>query len=192
MGDGMQDLSTSGPNGATMIMAAKTPQALRYVFSDIWNGVPSTAGLPVELWPYISAHRVYANASPTAGVWKRGTVVWREIHTPSRYENGSIRVATYPQYEPFEEWEEQPSGGHLGWVCAEGGEPGRWVNISFAGAEQPAVAPRQTNGVSVHGFSHGDDEEKMALRQEVTGLRQMLMALATRLEALEKLEARAT
>ena len=47
--------------------------------------------------------------------------------------NGSIATATYPQYEPFQLWQEQEQGTPLGWACAEGGEPGKWVNISSIG-----------------------------------------------------------
>ena len=107
-----------------MQLAAKTPQALRYIFSDIWNGVPSTAGLPVELWPYVSAHRVFATDPPDAGIWKTGHIIWQEVHTPALYANGSMREAYYPEYEPFQEFDEQQQGTPLGWVCAKGGEPG--------------------------------------------------------------------
>ena len=177
MGEDMKDLSSSGPNGATMLMAAKTPQALRYVFSDIWNGVPSTAGLPVELWPYVSAHRVFANESPTAGLWKTGQVVWQEVRKPSRWANGSIRVATYPEYEPFQEWEEQASGAPLGWVCAKGGEPGRWVNISSVGVGQRAVDGGEEE--------EEEEEEKAVLRGEVSELRKVVAALVGRVAAME-------
>jgi hypothetical protein len=175
MGEGMQDLSGSGPNGGTMRLAAKTPQSLRYVFSDVWNGLPSTAGLPVELWPYVSAHRVFATAPPSAGIWKTGQIVWQEVHRPSRYNNGSIRVATYPEYEPFQEWEEQAPGAPLGWVCAKGGEPGRWVNVSSIGEHAAAAAAG----------GGGGEEESAALREEVTELRRVVEALVGRVAALE-------
>ena len=186
MGEGMQDLSTSGPNGATMAMAAQTPQALTYVFSDIWNGVPSTAGLPVELWPYISAHRVFANAPPEVGVWKTGHIVWREVHAPLRYENGSYRVVSYPEYEPFQVWKEQLPGAPLGWVCVEGGEPGKWVNMSFGGTEQPATARQSTDASTKGGVLGREDAETLALRSEVAELRRVVEALVGRLEELEK------
>ena len=166
-----------------MSMAAKTPQALRYVFSDIWNGVPSTAGLPVELWPYISAHRVFAGAPPSAGIWKTGHVIWRQVHKPARFDNGSIRVAAYPEYEPFQEWEEQPFGTSLGWVCAEGGEPGKWINISSAGLEQVAMTEMPSTP------KHGGEEVIVALRSEVADLRKMVEDLVGRLEALENVAA---
>jgi hypothetical protein len=166
MGDDLQDLSSSGPNGAMMQMAAKTPQALRYVFSDIWNGVPSTAGLPVELWPYVSAHRVYASGPPSAGLWKKGQIVWQEVHRPSLWANGSVRVATYPEYEPFQEWEEQALGTPMGWVCSKGGEPGQWLNMSSIGPD-------------------GSEEEKVVLQEEVAELRKVVEALVVRVAALE-------
>ena len=85
MGDGLKDLSIAGPNGHAMALASTNPQALRYVFSDIWNGVPSTASLPVELWPYVTQHRIFAAGPPAAGIWKRGQVVWQQVHQPKRY-----------------------------------------------------------------------------------------------------------
>ena len=178
MGEDMQDLSSSGPNGPTMALAAKTPQALRYVFSDIWNGVPSTAGLPVELWPYVTAHRVFATGPPSAGIWKTGQIVWQEVHKPARHENGSFRVATYPFYEPFQEWEDQTPGAPLGWACAKGGEPGQWVNITTSVGEHSEQAAVAASG------GHGE-EERVALRGEVAELRQAVEALVGRVAALD-------
>ena len=201
MGKEMQDLSSSGPNGAMMPLAAKTPQALRYVFSDVWNGLPSTAGLPVELWPYVTAHRVFATGPPSAGIWKTGQVVWLEVHKPALYENGSIRVATFPEYEPFQEWEEQAPGAPLGWMCANGGEPGHWVAVT--GEQQAPAGAARLDAASVAvaaavagggaggagggdgGGGSGGDEERVALREELAELRQVVHALVGRVVALE-------
>ena len=155
-----------------MRLAAKTPQSLRYTFSNIWNGVPSTAGLPVELWPYVTAHRVFATGPPEAGIWKTGSVVWQEVHQPAKFSNGSARVAQYPEYEPFQEWAEQEPGAPLGWACAKGGEPGTWVNISAIGEQQPVEA-----GIA--------GETEVALRQEVDELRQIVGTMLEWLVALE-------
>lgn len=167
-----------------MAMAAQAPQALRYVFSDIWNGVPSTAGLPVELWPYVSPHRVFASAPPARGIWKNGQVVWREVHAPSRYDNGSFRVVSYPEYEPFQVWEEELPGAPLGWVCIEGGEPGKWANLSSTGAEQPATPAKLSSSGAAEVVLGGDGEERSA-REEIAGLRRVIDTLVDRLQALE-------
>ena len=123
---------------------------------------------------------MFADAPPSAGIWKTGHVIWRQVHKPARYDNGSVRVAAYPEYEPFQEWEEQPFGTSLGWVCAEGGEPGKWINISSAGLDQVAMThmPSIPNdaGEKVH----------VKLQAEVAGLRKMVVDLVGRLEALEK------
>ena len=68
-----------------MTLAATNPQALKFAFSEIWNGVSSTASMPVELWPYATQHKIFASAPPAAGIWKRGQIVWQQVHIAERY-----------------------------------------------------------------------------------------------------------
>jgi hypothetical protein len=99
MGEGLQDLSSTGPNGAAMTLAATNPHALKFVFSDIYNSVSSTASMPVELWPYATQHKIFAAAPPAAGIWKRGQIVWQQIHIAERYVRQShlILLAEIPR-----------------------------------------------------------------------------------------------
>ena len=67
----------------------------------------------------------------------------------------------------------------MGWVCAKGGEPGQWVNLSSIGGEQVAAPPQVAGG-------KGDGkEESEALREEVAELRQLVETLVGRVASLE-------
>ena len=93
--------------------------------------------------------------------------------------NGSLITATFPQYEPFQLWQEQEQGTPLGWVCSYGGEPGVWVNVSSSSIG--------TDGTLLSLPGPGGDPEEEGLRDdELAGLRATVVALARRVAALEK------
>ena len=58
-------------------------------------------------------------------------------------------TATFPQYEPFQVWQEQAQGTPLGWACAEGGEPGTWVNISSIGTPSVKAGARPSSAPAI-------------------------------------------
>ena len=93
-------------DGPYLNFSAQNPDGLRVKVDDLWNVGLGKTGLPPQLWPYVAADRVYAEAAPTVGTWRAGQVVWRELGAGN--------------------------GGRLGWKCTEGGTPGTWVEMDGA------------------------------------------------------------
>jgi hypothetical protein len=59
-------------------------------------------GLPEQLRAFMSGgSRIGGTAPPTAGSWRRGTVVMSDLET-----------------------------GPIGWLCTRSGQPGEWANLS--------------------------------------------------------------
>jgi hypothetical protein len=93
-----------------MALAAKSPHVLSFDFAAVHgapDGLDGPFRLPQALWPYVKSHTVYAQASPAAGSWRRGQIVWRATDTMVNDPNAP-----------------------LGWVCTLSGQPGQWANVS--------------------------------------------------------------
>ena len=104
-------------DGAYMRQAAVDYPAWapRFLVDDAnWNaGIPRTV-LPEQLRPY-QTNPVRMPAPPALGVWRKGQRVWNDFLAAGP---GSAEEGTPPAEE-------------FGWICVEGGTPGKWANISL-------------------------------------------------------------
>jgi hypothetical protein len=87
--------------GGQMAYASAHPGTFRFLIEGTNAYIaPTQAELPVQLQPH-QVGRVYRDAPPLLGEWRRNQLVWARLGAP----------------EP----------GPLGWRCVSGGSPGNWT-----------------------------------------------------------------
>jgi hypothetical protein len=108
-------IDLDGPYMTTMppITSTRT-RPLFDISQNNWQLLPAQSDLPEQLRPY-QVGKITALSQPRHGVWAVGAVVWNRLPAGAVLDGGLVPPP-------------------LGWLCVQGGEPGRWQNVSAGGS----------------------------------------------------------